>query len=75
MLISIKKNKVKDYFIFIYKNKLFLVNKKLYKYNTVNSRYNEYQYNEKSRYNESYRSPLPKIRAYKKLIRIFVMKM
>jgi hypothetical protein len=35
---------------------------------TVNSRYNEYKY----RYNESHRSPQPKSRAYKELIRIFV---
>jgi hypothetical protein len=38
------------------------------KYITVNSRYSEYQYNEKSRYNESRRNPLPESRAYKELI-------
>jgi hypothetical protein len=46
--------------------------KTMHKHNTVNSRYNEFRYNGKSRYNESYRSPLPKIEAYKELIRIFV---
>jgi len=37
-------------------------------YNTVNYRYNEYQYNKKSCYNESHRSPLLKSRTYKELI-------